>query len=361
MLRLGALASCLASASSGRALAPSLRWLDDDGGAGGSPPPLLAGIAAAEPGATQPLFVDCEKGSDAAGGTSASAAVRTLARAQQLVRTLRQRRPEAGVTVTVLSGVCELGAPLLLTDADSGASDAARVVWRGQGATISGGAAPASWPPPDATAAGVGWQSVRWPGAPPAAAVWSLDINAWPIPIKTLRTVRGDWVPRSPWPKRAASFTRPSLPPTNYSEDWLSIDPSVSSNGNNTVLPAVAQIGLRPHCADGVCVSDILRRPSAHLAGEAEPACATAPVHNHSTFLGAAIKLQTVAAGSAGLAACRAACCANPLCRGWSVAEKDCDPGGAMAPCVQGKPCCWQSGDSPTQNITRIHATCVKQ
>ena len=61
----------VASASSGRALAPSLRWPEDYDGGGSPPPLLLAGAAAAAPGAAQPLFVDCEKGSDAAGGTSA--------------------------------------------------------------------------------------------------------------------------------------------------------------------------------------------------------------------------------------------------------------------------------------------------
>ena len=35
--------------------------------------------------------------------------------------------------------------------------------------------------------------------APAAAKVFSLDVNAWPIPIKTMRTAGGEWVPRSPW------------------------------------------------------------------------------------------------------------------------------------------------------------------
>eukprot|EP01043_Picozoa_sp_COSAG02_P064602 COSAG02_NODE_9495_length_2198_cov_1.514054_3_plen_157_part_01 len=157
---------------------------------------------------------------------------------------------------------------------------------------------------------------MSWPGAPPSATVWSLDVNAWPIDIKTMRTAGGDWVPRSPWPKRAATFARPSLSPTNYSADWLTIDSSVSFNGNNTVLPAVAQIGLRPHCAYGICVSDILRPPSvsshipvAQISHSGKvfvdidvPTCANAPELHHTSFKGAAIKLQNVAVGSSGLA-----------------------------------------------------------
>ena len=343
------------------ALAPSLYWpARTENGAAPLPRSRAAEAAAS---AQLMVFVDCENGSDGATGLSASQPLRTLTAAQKLVR--QHRGSPAAVVVTVLPGVCELDAPLLLTDADSGSSATARVVWRGVGATISGGTSPASWPPRDAAtrAPGGGWEPVVWPGVPPSATVWSLDVNAWPIEIKTMRTAGGAWVPRSPWPKRAAAFARPSLPPTNYSADWLSIDPTVSFNGNNTVLPAVAQIGLRPHCAYGVCVSDILRHPAQTTpsapreADAGTPTCASAPELNHTSFKGAAIKVQSVAVGSAGRAACRAACCANPACVAWSVAAADCDPGGAMAPCVQGQPCCWQTGGGGT-NVTRVTTTC---
>lgn len=336
------------------ALAPSLHWPLHPGG--GRPPP--ASLAVQAPATAVQLFVDCAKGSDAANGRSAAAPLRTLAHAQQLAR--GHRGSPDGVVVTVLPGVCELEQPLLLTDADSGASESARVIWRGQGATISGGAAPSSWPPHAAT--GGAWQPASWPGAPASATIWSLDANTWPIEVKTMRTVGGEWVPRSPWPKRAASFTRPSLLPTNYSDGWLSIDPQYSTNGNNTVLPAVASIGLRPHCSDGICVSDLLHRPSSQVIRSvttvAGPTCATVPELSHTALSGGALKLQTVGAGAAGFATCRAACCANPQCCGWSVAGTDCDPGGAMAPCEQGKPCCWQYTATKAHNVTRIKATC---
>ena len=347
------------------ALAPSLRWPGPDG-ADGIPPASRAAAAAASTDAVE-LFVDCEHGSDAASGSSASQPLRTLTFAQKVAR--QHRGSPAGVIVTVLPGVCELEAPLLLTDDDSGVSETARIVWRGLGATISGGTAPSSsWPPSAASGASAAagaaaageWEPVAWPGAPPSATVWSLDVTTWPIEIKTMRTVGGDWVPRSPWPKPAADFVRPSLAPTNYSANWLSIDPNLSSNGNDTVLPAVAQLGVRPHCSRGVCISDILRRPPASsplhahdvdahpaaissaagtVTGDAvsdadadadsdgaAPSCASAPLLSHTAFKGAAIKVQTVATGAAGLAACRAACCANPGCLGWSVAGVDCDP-----------------------------------
>ena len=355
--------------SSIAALAPSLQWPARIEKGAAAPPRSRAAEAAASAQVT--VFVDCEHGSDGATGLSALQPLRTLTAAQKLVR--QHHGSPAGVVVTVLPGVCELDAPLLLTDADSGSSATARVVWRGVGATISGGTSPVSWPPrgdtdapPTTPAPAGGWEPVVWPGAPPSANVWSLDVNAWPIEIKTMRTAAGDWVPRSPWPKRAAAFARPSLLPTNYSADWLSIDPTVSFNGNNTVLPAVAQIGLRPHCAYGVCVSDILRRPTAPSQTTASasretdagtPTCASAPELQHTGFKGAAIKVQSVAVGSAGRAACRAACCANPACVAWSVAAADCDPGGAMAPCVQGQPCCWQTGGGGT-NVTRVTTTC---
>ena len=307
------------------ALSPSLEYVYGPSVDGDRPPPAsrAAALAAAASISLQ-LWVDCTAGSDSASGTSASDPLQTLQKAQQLVRA-RPRKATAGAVVTI-AGTCELQQPLLLTAADSGASPAAAVVWQGGGggstATISGGRAAAVWPPKASPASA--WQPVKWPaGAAPASApaVWSLDVNAWPIPIKSMRTAGGEWVPRSPFPKRG-EFSRPALG-RNYSAGWLSIDPAYSNNGNNSVLPAVAQIGLRPHCAGGVCLTDILRHPAAALAAAGYmgtgPTCRAAPAVPGYFIGGSALQTKPVPVGAAGEAACRVLCCGNPKCVGWGI------------------------------------------
>ena len=169
------------------------------------------------------LFVDCDAGSDSARGT-VTMPFRTLTKAQVLVRS-RSSPTTTGATVTV-KGTCELAAPLRFDAADSGASAAAPVVWKGVGgALISGGGSPTGWGP------------VAWPGAP-NAAVFSADVNNWPIPIKTLRAAAGShpagtsrWVERSRWPKKVGD---------NYSTGWLAILAAASFNGPNSCLLAGA-------------------------------------------------------------------------------------------------------------------------
>jgi len=102
-------------------------------------------------------------------------------------------------------GSCHLDRPLALTAADSGASDAARTIWRGAGdqPTVSGGQPITDW-----TAVS------SWPGAPPNT-VLRADVGDWPTPILTLR-VGGEWVERSRFPK---------ADPANYSAGWLTTAP----------------------------------------------------------------------------------------------------------------------------------------
>jgi hypothetical protein len=173
------------------ALAPALLY---DGPAAELPRSRAATAQSAAPERLA-LFVDCGSGSDLASGKSPAAPLRTLAKAQLLVRG-RGSPTTTGAVVTV-RGTCELAAPLVFGAADSGASAAAPVVWQGaDGALISGGASPAEWAP------------VVWPGAP-ARAVFAADVNGWPVEIKTLRTAAGDWAGRARWPKKHGDNSPP--------------------------------------------------------------------------------------------------------------------------------------------------------
>jgi hypothetical protein len=172
------------------------------------------------------LWVDCDGGSDGAAGTSASTALRTIKRAQQMVRV--RRSATASAVVVTISGVCELLAPLAFTDADSGASEALPVVYRGASGgkgIVSGGRIPTDW------------QLAPWPNT---AAVWSADVNAFPIDVKTLRSQHGDgqWLQRSRWPKQVGG---------NYSSGWLALDATVSLNGPNTCGDACTKRGICKH------------------------------------------------------------------------------------------------------------------
>ena len=318
-----------------------------------------AAAAAADNAAAQlVLWVNCDTGSDTAAGISTATALRSIARAQVLVR----GRPasSAGALVNV-AGLCSLSTPLEFTAADGGASASAPVIYRGlAGAVISGGRSPTHW-----TAA-------PWPGAPPTA-VWSSEVTSFPIEIKSLRTSHGDWVQRSRWPRRVVG---------NYSTGWLALDASTSFNGpntcpgacmggpgvcspnhigpgtppNNKIIPCwgggflnATNLGVDyTHTADGLSISTILPSPGTAITTTSSstvlPTCKDAKPVNATYLSGIATKLETVGVGVAGLDACRALCCTDALCHGWTVAGIGSGTGGVMPPCVVGKPCCWLHG-----------------
>ncbi len=102
------------------------------------------GIASAGTGGSQDVFVS-PNGSDSGPGT-VFRPVRTLQRAQDLVRT-RDQNMAADLTVHLAPGVFRLSQPLTLTAADSG-SNGHRVIWQGSGATeLSGGRQVTGWQP----------------------------------------------------------------------------------------------------------------------------------------------------------------------------------------------------------------------
>lgn len=84
----------------------------------------LSGPAPAGQGTT--LYVS-PRGSDAGSGTSPARAVRTLARAQQLVRAMDQDMT-GDITVELMSGTYRLSQPLTLDASDSG-TNGYNVIW----------------------------------------------------------------------------------------------------------------------------------------------------------------------------------------------------------------------------------------
>ena len=72
----------------------------------------------------------------------------TIERAQRAVREARKQSPDEGVTVTIVWGRYELERPLIFEAGDSGASEEAPVVYRGEGEVeISGGRMISGWEP----------------------------------------------------------------------------------------------------------------------------------------------------------------------------------------------------------------------
>ena len=84
------------------------------------------------------FFVDCDAGSDAAGGTSPDAPFRSIHRAQDAIHAARVASGPTDAFSVEIVGACELDRPLTL----SGAADS-YVTWRAgaRGALLSGGAA----------------------------------------------------------------------------------------------------------------------------------------------------------------------------------------------------------------------------
>ena len=110
---------------------------------------VFLGVILLQAGALQAEFFVAPTGRDTASGTR-SQPFATFHRAQEAVRAERQAHPDRGVTVTFLSGVYELAAPVVLTNQDSGASGTARVVYRaapGAEVEISGGQRIEGWRP----------------------------------------------------------------------------------------------------------------------------------------------------------------------------------------------------------------------
>lgn len=136
--------------------------------------PFVAGTIAT-------FHLDCDGGSDAAPGVDAAAAVRTVARAQALVRSLRARDAAAALPprpVTVfMRGLC---GPARFTAVDGGGGEASRVTWAAApGAlappVLSGGVpVPASWLSPVTDAETLS----QLPSDAARAAVRQLDLGA---------------------------------------------------------------------------------------------------------------------------------------------------------------------------------------
>ena len=141
--------------------------------------PLSASSFAA--GTIATFHLDCDGGSDAASGVDAAAAVRTVARAQALVRSLRARDAAAALPprpVTVfMRGLC---GPARFTATDGGGGEASRVTWAAApGArappVLSGGVpVPASWLSPVTDAETLS----QLPSDAARAAVRQLDLGA---------------------------------------------------------------------------------------------------------------------------------------------------------------------------------------
>jgi len=139
----------------------------------------LAAAASRLDAAANTFHLDCDAGSDAAAGLTAAAPVRTIARAQALVRALRERdaaaaSPPRAVTVLV-RGTC---GPARFTAADGGAGEASRVTYAaapGAPPALSGGVpVPASWLSPVTDAATLS----QLPTDAARAAVRQLDLGA---------------------------------------------------------------------------------------------------------------------------------------------------------------------------------------
>jgi hypothetical protein len=148
---------------------------------------LLAAASAAAaaassslPPAATLLHLDCDAGHDGNAGTAPSAPVRTLARAQALVRGLRAAHAAAAAAGPITVHVTGTCGPARFTAADGGAGEASRVTYAAApGAAappaLSGGVPiPASWLAP-VTDAGV---LARLPSDAARAAVRQLDLRA---------------------------------------------------------------------------------------------------------------------------------------------------------------------------------------
>ena len=127
------------------------------------------------------FHLDCAAGSDGAAGLSATAPVRTMQRAQALVRSQRARDAAAALPprpITVLlSGAC---GPARFTAADGGAGEASRVTYaaapgaRAPPALSGGVPVPASWLSPVTDAGAL----AQLPSDAARAAVRQLDLRA---------------------------------------------------------------------------------------------------------------------------------------------------------------------------------------
>ncbi len=140
--------------------------------------------------ATQATVYAAPTGNDASSGTSAAQPVRTLQRAQHLVRQ-RNQAMTGDIRVELADGTYQLSQPLTLTDADSG-TNGHRVIWTaavGARPVISGGVPISGWKQVDAgknvwsapAPAGLntrqlyvnGTRATRARGAAPTALTWT--------------------------------------------------------------------------------------------------------------------------------------------------------------------------------------------
>ena len=155
---------------------------------------LAAPAAASAPGAAAgtTLYVS-PSGSDASPGTSPARPLRTIARAQDLVRSMDQDMT-ANITVELMPGTYRLSEPLTLDARDSG-SNGYNVIWTaapGAHPVLSGGERVTGWHPSD-PAKGI-WAAP----APPGLATRQLYVNgvraqraAGPLPTSLTPTATG--------------------------------------------------------------------------------------------------------------------------------------------------------------------------
>jgi hypothetical protein len=162
---------------------------------------LLAHFAASILSVSALDFYVASNGSDTNTGTSNQQALKTLSKAQQVVRSQIASSMTENVTVHVGPGIYTLSAPLTFTADDSG-KNGFTVNWVGSGATISGGLKVSNWT--------TGTNGVYSASVPVGTKSRNLYVNGQASNYARRKINRKDF-----------SFTSTGMTWTSSSYDWL--------------------------------------------------------------------------------------------------------------------------------------------